>query len=74
MKKVFAFRNEKLDALQTRLDRLEERLSYLEKHGIIATNDGLHVKGKKLTEDRLMFLRNIVNENIDLLVDEKGGE
>ncbi|MBF0568267.1 MAG: hypothetical protein HQK95_05305 [Nitrospirae bacterium] len=75
--KVFSCRRGKLEspeALETRLSQLEERLSYIEKHGIIATNEGLHVKGKKLTEDRLMFLRNIVNENIDLMVDGQNGQ
>ncbi|KWT94825.1 hypothetical protein [Candidatus Magnetominusculus xianensis] len=74
VQKLFVCRSKRLEALDSRLTQLEERLSYLEKHGIIATNEGLHVKGKKLTEDRLAFLRNIVNENIDLIVEDKNGE
>ncbi|MBF0457198.1 MAG: hypothetical protein HQK99_04805 [Nitrospirae bacterium] len=73
-KRLESLENEKLQALDARLAQLEDRLSYLEKHGIIATNEGLHVKGKKLTEDRLMFLKNIVKENIDLMADDKEGE
>ncbi|MCG6552115.1 MAG: hypothetical protein L7F77_07290 [Candidatus Magnetominusculus sp. LBB02] len=66
--------NEKLDSLDTRLTQLEQRLAYLEKHGIIATKEGLQVKGKKLTEDRLMFLRNIVKENIDIMAGDTNGD
>lgn len=83
MKKIFvrggsAKMAERLDAIDKRLtviegalaamDSIEKRLAYLEKHGIIATNEGgLQVKGKKLTDDRLMLLRRIVKENIDLV-------
>lgn len=50
------------------LDKIEKRLDYIEKHGIIASAEGgLQVKGKKLTEDRLMLLKIIVSENIDLV-------
>lgn len=50
------------------LDKIEERLDYIEKHGIIASAEGgLQVKGKKLTEDRLMLLKVIVSENLDLV-------
>lgn len=75
---------ERLDAIDKRLldiegsfaskealDRIEKRLSYLEKHGILATKEGgLQVKGKKLTEDRLMMLKTIVKENIDIMEGE----
>jgi len=49
---------------------LEERLEYLEKHGIVASQEGgLQLKGKKLSEEKIMFLRAIVRENINLLED-----
>lgn len=83
MKKIFvqgesAMTAERFDAIDKRLTEieaalaalgsLEKRLAYLEKHGIIATQEGgLQVKGKKLTEDRLMLLQTIVKENIDLM-------
>ena len=53
------------------LDRIEKRLGYLEKHGIMAGKEGgLQVKGKKLTEDKLMLLKTIVRENVDLMEGE----
>ncbi len=53
------------------LDRIEKRLAYLEKHGILATKEGgLQVKGKKLTEDKLLLLKTIVRENVDILEGE----
>ena len=86
MKKIFSLgastkTAEQLDAIDRRLteieaaltafDNFEKRLAYLEKHGIIATREGgLQVKGKKLTEDRLMLLQTIVKENIDLMRSE----
>lgn len=52
------------------LQAIEERLEYLEKHGIVASQDGgLQLKGKKLSEEKIMFLRAIVRENINLLED-----
>ncbi|MCX8070212.1 MAG: hypothetical protein N2738_06885, partial [Thermodesulfovibrionales bacterium] len=49
---------------------IEERLEYLEKHGIVASQEGgLQLKGKKLSEEKIMFLRAIVRENINLLED-----
>ncbi|MBF0559097.1 MAG: hypothetical protein HQL08_09985 [Nitrospirae bacterium] len=61
------------DSIATKeaLDRIEKRLAYLEKHGIMATKEGgLQVKGKKLTEDKLMLLKTIVRENIDIMEGE----
>jgi hypothetical protein len=53
------------------IDRIEKRLAYLEKHGILATKEGgLQVKGKKLTEDKLLLLKTIVRENVDILEGE----
>ncbi|MBF0506193.1 MAG: hypothetical protein HQL09_05105 [Nitrospirae bacterium] len=53
------------------LDRIEKRLAYLEKYGIMASKEGgLQVKGKKLTDDRLMMLKTIVKENIDIMEGE----
>src|SRR5271169_7053247 len=53
------------------LDRIEKRLAYLEKHGIMASKEGgLQVKGKKLTDERLMMLKTIVKENIDIMESE----
>jgi len=50
------------------LYKLEERLAYLERHGIVASKEGgLQLKGKKLSEDKLMLLRAIVKENIILM-------
>ncbi len=52
------------------LKAIEERLEYLEKHGIVASQEGgLQLKGKKLSEEKIMFLRAIVRENINLLED-----
>lgn len=57
-----------LEGSLSSLDKIEKRLDYIEKHGIIASSEGgLQVKGKKLTEDRLMLLKIIVGENIDLV-------
>lgn len=65
------YRLEDSAALKEALEKIEERLQYLERHGIVAAKDGgLEVKGKKLTEDKLMLLRIIVSENIDLLKEE----
>ncbi len=66
------YRLEDSAAVKDALEKIEERLQYLERHGIVAAKDGgLEVKGKKLTEDKLMLLRIIVSENIDLLKDEE---
>lgn len=52
------------------LRAIEARLEYLEKHGIVASQEGgLQLKGKKLSEEKIMFLRAIVRENINLLED-----
>ncbi|MBF0328613.1 MAG: hypothetical protein HQL10_05610 [Nitrospirae bacterium] len=57
-----------IDSLKELLAKIDERLDYIERHGIVASREGgLEVKGKKLDESRLMVLRTIVAENIDLL-------
>jgi hypothetical protein len=61
-----------VSALKETLANLEQRLAYIEQHGIVASKEGgLQLKGKKLSEDKIMFLRAIVKENINLLEDNK---
>lgn len=58
----------RLSAVEEKLRLLEEKVAYLERHGVLATQEGgLQVRGKKLDESKMMFLRTVVQENIDLL-------
>ncbi|MBF0465217.1 MAG: hypothetical protein HQK94_09070 [Nitrospirae bacterium] len=70
LKKFFTIEGEKLESIEQRLIDMEGRLAYLERHGVMATKEGLQVKGKKLTDEKMMFLRTIVSENIELRVEE----
>jgi hypothetical protein len=57
-----------IEELREMIARIDERLEYLERHGIIAGRaGGLEVRGKKLDDSKLLALRTIVLDNIDLL-------
>ncbi|MBF0564608.1 MAG: hypothetical protein HQK89_05140 [Nitrospirae bacterium] len=70
LKRLFTGKEERLMAIEQKLTAMDTRLGYLERHGVMATKEGLRVKGKKLTDEKMMFLKTIVSENIDLRVEE----
>lgn len=57
-----------IEELRDMIARIDERLEYLERYGIVAGRaGGLEVRGKKLDDSKLLALRTIVLDNIDLL-------
>jgi hypothetical protein len=61
---------EKIKSLEEKLAEVEERLAKIEKYGLIPVSEAVAMKkGKKLAEDQLLVLKEILDETISL----KGG-
>jgi hypothetical protein len=58
---------EKIKCLTEKLAEVEERLAKIEKYGLISVSEAVAVKkGKELTEDKLLVLKEILEETISL--------
>ncbi|MBF0337263.1 MAG: hypothetical protein HQL05_05475 [Nitrospirae bacterium] len=60
-----AERDEKLTAIEARLQKIEERLANIEKHGVVVASDITVIK-KEVDEYKKALLRGVLQENIML--------
>ena len=63
---------EKIKSLEEKLAEVEERLAKIEKYGLIPVSEAVAMKkGKKLAEDQLLVLKEILDETISLKRESK---
>jgi len=63
---------EKIKSLTEKLMEIEKRLAKIEKYGLISVSEAVAMKkGKKLTEDKLLVLKEILEETISLKGESK---
>ncbi|MBF0343195.1 MAG: hypothetical protein HQL06_03100 [Nitrospirae bacterium] len=65
-KNIDVERDKKMEVIEERVRRIEERLANIEKHGIVVSNDTMTIIKKEVDEYKKALLRGVLQDNIML--------